>query len=78
MLFKTDRKKVKIGLLVWKSIFYRVLITGLQTVVTYLFTKNIALSISLSVVWNLINTLTYFIYDWVFSTNFEVRELNEK
>ncbi|UCD03739.1 MAG: DUF2061 domain-containing protein [Candidatus Woesearchaeota archaeon] len=79
MLFKHDpKRKVKVGLLIWKSIVYRILIIGLQTIVTYFFIRDLKLSFGISVIWNIINAITYFLYDWVFSANFEVRVGVEK
>ena len=65
-------RKVKIRLLVWKAIVYRVLIVFLQISVTYLFTKDMRVSVNLSIIWNILNALTYFFYDLAFTSKFKI------
>ncbi len=67
-------RKVKLGVLLWKTIIYRIIVTLTQIVVTYLFTGNISLSVSLSIVWNIINTIEYFVLDYAFLRRVKIQE----
>ncbi|MFW6130723.1 MAG: DUF2061 domain-containing protein [Atribacterota bacterium] len=61
-------------LLVFKSIIYRIMVMLIQVGFTYLFTKNVKLSIRISVVWNLITMVLYYFYDYMFLSIFKIGE----
>ena len=72
-MLRVKLRKVKIGMLLWKTLIYRIIVTFTQIVVTYFFTKNMELSISLSIVWNIINTVEYFVLDYAFLRRFKIQ-----
>jgi uncharacterized membrane protein len=46
----------------------------IQVGFTYLFTKNVRLSIRISVIWNLITMVLYYFYDYMFLSIFKIGE----
>jgi uncharacterized membrane protein len=67
-MYKVDKSKLFI-----KALIYRVLIIGIQTVVTYFFIKDITQSFKISLIWNIINIVLYYIYDYLYLTYLGVR-----
>lgn len=47
----------------WKTIIYRILIILIQIGFTRLFVSDIVVCINISILWNLLNVLLYFLYE---------------
>ncbi len=71
---KMKFRKIESKLLILKSIIYRVLIIGIQIGFTYFFIRDIKMSIHISLWWNLINAILYYIYDYGFLSLFKIGE----
>ena len=69
---KQFRREVNTGLLVKKSIVYRLVVTITQMLIAYILTDNLTFSIGFSLIWNIINTLEYFGFDYVFSRFYKI------
>ena len=65
-------RKVKTGLLIKKAIAYRLFVVVTQIILTYALTNDIGFSVFLSLIWNIINTLEYFSFDYIFSRLYKV------
>ncbi len=65
-------RKVKLGLLVKKSIAYRALVITTQILFMWIITNNIPFAVGTSIGWNIINTIEYFGFDYLFARLFKV------
>lgn len=65
-------REIKARLLFIKSIVYRIFVVISNFLVIWLFTGNLKFSIGFTIVWNIINTLEYFGFDFLFSKYFKV------
>ena len=65
-------RKVKTNLLIKKSIAYRILVIFTQILFMWTLTGNISFAIGSSILWNMINTVEYFGFDYVFARLFKV------
>jgi len=66
------KREVDTYLLIKKSIAYRVIVILSQIVMAYIFTKNIEFSVGFSIIWNVVNTIEYFGFDYVFSRLYKI------
>lgn len=78
-------RKLNKKILLVKSLFYRPLILIFQTGITYLYYKtrgseiNIGqAAIEISIIWNIINSITYYFYDVAFLSVFKAGEDDDK
>jgi len=65
-------RKVRTDLLLKKAITYRIFVTCSQILLMWLFTRDIYLSTSFSIIWNIINTVEYFSFDYLFARLYKV------
>ena len=65
-------RKIKTRLLIKKAIAYRVVVFTTQLIFMWLITRNIAFSLGTTALWNVINTIEYFSFDYVFAKLFKV------
>ena len=65
-------RRIKLGLLIKKSIAYRILVILTQILFMWILTKNIVFSIGASILWNIINTIEYFGFDYIFARMFKI------
>jgi hypothetical protein len=71
-------RKVRADLLLIKAVIYRGLTTGMQVMVTFLYLHQrgivdpYKMAVEVSIIWNLINTLLYFCFDYGFSSIFQI------
>lgn len=77
-------RKIKTKLLVLKTLAYRPVVIIIQSIVTFLYYKlrkpaSLAQgAIELSIVWNVINAVMYYIYDYFFMVHWKIGENNDK
>ena len=65
-------REVRTGLLVKKAITYRIFVLFTQMIFMWLLTKNAAFAVTASILWNIINTVEYFGFDYVFARIYRV------
>jgi uncharacterized membrane protein len=73
----TFGRKVRIRLLIKKTLAYRLLVTVTQILLAYIFTHDVGFSVGFSLIWNVVNTLEYFGFDYVFSKLYKVGKDND-
>lgn len=66
------KREVNTGLLLKKSIAYRIFVTCSQMILAYALTNNVEFSIGFSLLWNVVNTIEYFGFDYVFSRYWKI------
>lgn len=79
MFRKRKLRKIRVKLLLGKTIVYRLFISVVQIFLTYLYMKMRISSVPLSVLaiemgilWNILNTFLYFLYDYIFCRLFVI------
>ena len=65
-------REIRTGLLVKKSIAYRIIVIITQIIFMWCITRNLTFSVSVSLLWNVINTIEYFGFDYVFLRIYKV------
>ena len=65
-------RDIKTGLLVKKAIVYRIFVVITQILIMWLITNDWYLSAGFSIIWNIINTLEYFGFDYIFARLYKV------
>jgi hypothetical protein len=65
-------RKIKVGLLIRKAVVYRVVVLFTQIGFMWSLTRNIEFSVMASILWNIINTVEYFGFDYVFAKLYKV------
>ena len=68
--------EVKIPLLLYKALIYRVMIICIQTCFFWILTGEFKFAISTSLAWNSINMACYWIYHHSFAKVFSIRKEN--
>jgi len=67
-------------ILILKTIIYRLLIIITQIIFTWLFLNDMRLAINMSILWNVLNMIQYYSFEYVFAKHWDVierRKLNE-
>ena len=65
-------RPIKTKLLIYCTILYRLILVLLQTLFFWILTRDIKFALGSSLVWNVINTIYYFVYHYVFLKKFKI------
>ena len=65
-------RKLNLKVLLIKTIVYRMIVLIIQIFFTYLFIKDFKKSISISLWWNGLNVIIYYVYDYGFLSIFKM------
>ncbi len=65
-------RPIRTKLLICSTIIYRITLILLQTLFFWVLTKDIKFAFASSLVWNVINTIYYFGYHYIFLRKFKI------
>jgi hypothetical protein len=65
-------RKVRLDLLIWKAIAYRIFVLCTQMIFMWILTHDLTFSVGVSIAWNILNTAEYFGFDYIFARLYKV------